>query len=110
MTVRCGLELEPQPLAEGGFRGQEYRQDVRGAVTDQPIRVIFQGKEVSTLVTLDATPATAVHTGHGVGGSILDRVPLLAVTRRGVRARSVTNARNSAAGVAPSAPPVPANS
>ena len=65
----------------------EYIQDVRRASTGDEIRVAFEGDGITTHLLVAGAPDTEVAVGTGPGGSILDRVPMGAVTRRGERQR-----------------------
>jgi hypothetical protein len=69
--------------APKSFVGMEYVKNGRTGSTDGPVRVRFVGKAADVRLTVAPAPDTAVLTGDGVGASVLDRVPLAMVTRRG---------------------------
>jgi len=75
--------LQPREAAEDEFRGMRYVENRRAGTTDGAVRVAFATEGVTTALTLDAAPNTEVLVGDGVGASVLDRVPLVRVTRRG---------------------------
>ncbi|NQT86303.1 heparinase II/III family protein, partial [bacterium] len=72
--------------APSPYVGMEYVQNVRTGATDGPVRVQFPGKTVGASLTLAAAPKTSVLTGDGVGASVLDRVPMVMITRHGRQA------------------------
>ena len=65
------------------IRGREYVTNVRAGRTDEPVRVVFSGPAVATHLLLAGEKGTTVHVGDGVGGSVVDRVPMVIVRRRG---------------------------
>ncbi len=67
--------------------GWKYIERVRCGMTDDAVRVRFVDEGVTTHLTLAAAGGSEVRTGDGVGGSVLERVPLAMVTRRGSWAR-----------------------
>ncbi len=69
------------------FAGMEYVENVRTGTTDPAGRVVFSSEGINNTLTFDAAPGTEFLTGDGVGGSVMDRVPLVRVTRRGKTAR-----------------------
>jgi oligo-alginate lyase len=73
-------QQDPRPPAAPGW---EYIENVRFGATDGPIRVRFPGDKVSTHLTMAPATGTELRTGDGVGKSVVDRVPLVAVGRRG---------------------------
>jgi len=83
--VQSDVAAEPGK-APDKFAGMEYVQSIKTGSTDGPIRVAFAGKGMTTHLTMAAAPATEVAVGDGVGASVMDRVPLVAVTRRGAAA------------------------
>jgi len=85
-SVRCEAASRPGKLARS-YPGQEYVRNVRIGTTDGPVHVSFADKDVTTHLTVAAQPKTEVRIGDGVGASVLDRVPLVMVTRRGQGAR-----------------------
>ena len=64
-------------------QGFEYLQDVRIGKTDGPVRATVLTGEDRVEVTVGAEAGTEVLAGTGVGESVMDRVPLVFVTRRG---------------------------
>jgi hypothetical protein len=83
----CETAREPAQVGTEDYAGLEYVENLKGGFTDMPVRVVFPDKNVTTNLVLAARPGTGVHTGNGVGASILDRVPLVMVARRGKVAR-----------------------
>ena len=66
--------------------GMEYVENTKAGATDGPLRVQFAGKTAAVHLTMAPAPQTGVLTGDGVGASILDRVPMVMVTRQGAEA------------------------
>jgi len=64
-----------------------YIQSKRAGSVAGPIRLAFVGKDVTTHLAADAADGTDVLTGDGPCASVLDRVPLVMLTRRGKTAR-----------------------
>jgi len=88
-SVRCGAADKTGELPTN-CAGREYVRNVRAGGTDGPARAVFGAKGVTTYVTFDGQAATAVRIGDGVGASVLDRVPMMMVSRRGRRVRFVS--------------------
>jgi hypothetical protein len=65
------------------YPGGEYIQDAKRGTTDEPVRVRFEGENVTTCLTMSGSPGTAVTTGDGVGASVDDRVPMVTIGRNG---------------------------
>jgi hypothetical protein len=63
--------------------GWDYVKDVKSGKTDGPITVEFEDGPVATRLLMAGAPGTAVRTGTGAGASVLERVPLVRVTRSG---------------------------
>ena len=68
-------------------QGFEYLEDVRRGRTDGPIRATVDVGKDRVQVTVNGEANSEVLIGTGVGESVLDRVPLVFVTRRGQAAR-----------------------
>jgi len=68
-------------------QGFEYIEDVRSGEADTTIRATITMDENCVKVTVNGEPDSEVLVGTGVGESIMDRVPLVFVTRRGQEAR-----------------------
>ncbi len=83
--IECDAAKEPGK-APDKFVGTEYLQNLKAGSTDGPIRVQFPGKTVTTHFTMAAAPKTEVLVGDGPCASVLDRVPLIMVTRHGTEA------------------------
>ncbi len=83
--IECDAAKEPGK-APDKFVGTEYLQNLKAGSTDGPIRVQFPGKTVTTHFTVAAAPKTEVLVGDGPCASVLDRVPLIMVTRHGTEA------------------------
>jgi hypothetical protein len=81
-TAACEVARKDDKLGDR-FPGQEYVEHVKSGVSDNTLRVRFDGPAIATHLTVAAAPGTEVRTGDGAGSSITDRVPLVVVTRRG---------------------------
>jgi hypothetical protein len=68
-------------------QGFEYIEDARSGTTDEIIRATVALDEDRVEITVNAEAGSEVLVGTGVGESILDRVPLIFVTRRGQKAQ-----------------------
>lgn len=68
-------------------QGFEYLEDVRRGITDESIRATVTLNEDRVEITVNAKAGSEVLVGSGVGESVLDRVPLIFVTRQGQDAR-----------------------
>jgi len=81
-AAQCEVSKSPgkAPLR---YVGMEYVQNIRTGTTDGPVRVQFLDKTVIASLAMAAAPKTDVLTGDGVGASVLDRVPMVVVTRHG---------------------------
>jgi hypothetical protein len=82
-AVTCDAATEDHQLDPNEFIGHEYIQNVKQGSTDDPVHVTFDSAPVTVHLTVADEPATRVRIGDGVGSSILDRVPLAMLTRRG---------------------------
>jgi len=80
--VRCAQAQKPRPL-DDRFSGREYINNVLGGEAAGPITVEFDDPNGLTRVMVAEGEAAEVRTGDGVGASVVDRVPLTIVTRRG---------------------------
>lgn len=85
-SVACPAATKPGKLADT-FAGQEYVKNVRTGQTDRPISAHFTDGDVVTHLLAAAGPGTEVRIGEGMGKSVLDRVPLVVLTRKGRNAR-----------------------
>jgi hypothetical protein len=83
--VSCDAAIREGKLADQ-YVGQEYIQNIKVGATDAPVRAQFAGKDLVTHLTMAAAPETQLAIGDGVGASILDRVPMVMVTRNGTEA------------------------
>ena len=81
-SVRCETASQPGKLGET-YAGQEYVENVKTGTTDQTVLVEFPLRELTTRLTVAAERGTEVRVGDGVGASVMDRVPLAMITRRG---------------------------
>ncbi|MEE2825755.1 MAG: heparinase II/III family protein [Planctomycetota bacterium] len=86
-SVGCDIAMLPQKLLESDYPGMEYVKDTLVGKTNDILRVRFEAPALKTQLTLDGQRDTEVLTGSGVGSSILNRVPLIRVTRHGKTAR-----------------------
>lgn len=77
----------PAVAEETDFPGMEYVQNARQGTTDEVARLSFASDKASNSLSFDASPGTKLLTGDGVGASVVDRVPLVRVTRCGKSAR-----------------------
>jgi len=76
--ARLGTDLDRR------YIGHSYVQNITGGKANGPIRVRVVDGDVTTHLTMDdQTLRTLVRIGDGVGESIVDRVPMAMVTRRG---------------------------
>ena len=81
--------------------GFEYLQNVRRGQSDGPAEATILRGEDRVRVLINGETATEVLVGTGVGESVLDRVPLVMVTRHGPSARfsaAINPTSGSAAG------------
>ncbi|MBM3211752.1 hypothetical protein FJZ33_06015 [Candidatus Poribacteria bacterium] len=74
---------DDQALEGQGF---EYIKDLRTGDTDTPINAVIDMGRDQVQVLLDEVPGSQVIIGTGVGESIMHRVPLIFVTRKGQKA------------------------
>lgn len=83
--IACAQAADAGDAPEG--QGFEYIQDVRRGGSDETVRarVAHDGNGIHVLVNGEA--GSEILTGTGVGESVLDRVPLIFVTRQGTAAR-----------------------
>lgn len=63
--------------------GWDYVRDVRTGKADGPFAVEFDDGPVVTRLRMAGAPGTGVATGTGPGASVLERIPLVRVTRSG---------------------------
>lgn len=68
---------------EKAFSGAEYLSHIQRGATAAPIAVRFDGPPLATQLMVAGDGDSQVLTGDGVGASILDRVPLVMIGRRG---------------------------
>ncbi|HOS42788.1 MAG TPA: heparinase II/III family protein [Armatimonadota bacterium] len=83
----AAAEAAAQP--EDGYPGLIYLQDLRAGRTDGAITVQFAGEAVTTYLHAAAARDTGVRVADGPGSSVLERVPLVMLTREGAAARFV---------------------
>jgi hypothetical protein len=81
-SVRCAAATESGGPREK-FAGMEYIQHVRSGRGDGTMMVRFEDKPITTYLTLGGGEGTDVLIGDGVGGSIMERIPLAAAQRQG---------------------------
>ncbi len=87
-AVACPAAVKPLDQLAAEYPGQEYLQDLQQGPSDQPIRVQFSDSTTATLLLAAAggsqsSEPTIVTTGNGVGGSVVERIPLSILTRQG---------------------------
>ena len=75
-----------RPAKAPSHAGMEYVGNIRAGSSDGPLHVQFAGKTLAVHLTMAPAAKTGVLTGDGVGASILDRVPMVMVTRQGAEA------------------------
>ncbi len=83
----AGVAKQPGTKATPEIKGMQCIENARRGATDDVVRVVFDTDGVTNAMTLNAAPNTEVLVGDGVGASVLDRVPLVRVTRRGKTTR-----------------------
>ena len=84
--VRCEAAKQ-ENAPPNAMIGLEYIKNLLTGKTNGPIKVQFDGGEVTTFLTVTGAPGTEIRIGDGVGASVADRVPLAMVTRRGKAVR-----------------------
>ncbi len=87
-SVACDQAAKPIERLEPEYPGQEYLQHLQQGQIDQPIRVCFSDGDGDTLLlvapALEKSSAdTTLTVGNGVGASVVERIPLAIVSRRG---------------------------
>lgn len=80
--VICDVAQDSVSLADA-YPGGEYIQNAMQGVTDEMVRIRFEGSDLATYLTLAAEVGTDVTIGKGVGASVSDRVPMAMIGRRG---------------------------
>ncbi|MFT5299583.1 MAG: hypothetical protein ACI814_000356 [Mariniblastus sp.] len=85
-SIQCDV-AKKDAAPEPNFLGMEYVRNARVGSTNQSVTAAFISKNISTHLTLDARADTEVLIGDGVGGSVMERIPLIRVTRHGKSAR-----------------------
>lgn len=85
-SVRCEAARD-SATPDAGFAGMEYVQNMFTGRADDQTRITFEMKGMQTVLTLDAAKGTDILIGDGVGSSVLERVPMVRVTRQGKSAR-----------------------
>ncbi len=65
------------------YAGAEFLRNIKQGSADGPVRIDFGSPEIVTRLTVTGSRGTEVRIGDGPGASVLDRVPLAMVTRRG---------------------------
>jgi hypothetical protein len=58
-------------------------RNLSSATTDESVRVDFPSSAMTTRLTMAAAPHSQVSTADGPASSVLDRVPMTIVTRKG---------------------------
>ncbi len=74
-------------MPDSTFPGMEYVKNTRVGESDDGIKAAFKQRNVTTHLTVDARPSTKILVGTGVGKSIVERVPLIRITRTGTSVR-----------------------
>ena len=83
--ISCSAAVEETAAPEG--QGFEYLKGLRRGEAGGPFQAIVAMGPDRVGVHVNGEPGSEVLVGTGVGESVLDRVPLLVVTRRGQSAR-----------------------
>ncbi|MBM4036741.1 MAG: alginate lyase family protein, partial [Planctomycetes bacterium] len=83
--IACEAAKEPAK-APDKFVGMEYVQSIRTGSTDGSIFAEFPGQAITTHLWMAGAPKTEVLIGDGPCASILDRVPMVMITRHGTQA------------------------
>ena len=65
------------------YPGQAYIDNAKVGSTSEPIQLRFVNGEVTTRLSMAANTDTRVLVGDGVGASMLERVPMTMLTRKG---------------------------
>lgn len=81
-VAECAAALEPASL-ESSFSGSEYIENALSGSSEETVQVRFPDEGVTTYLTLAEGGQTGITTGDGVGGSILERIPLVIFTQHG---------------------------
>ena len=68
-------------------QGFEYLQNVRRGTASETVRATVANGEDRVHIMVDGEPGSGVMLGTGVGESVLDRIPMVVVTRKGKSAR-----------------------
>ena len=68
---------------DDAYPGRDYIDNAMAGETNKPIQVRFVDGDVTTCLTMAAQDGTRVLIGDGVGATVLERVPMAIVTRRG---------------------------
>ncbi len=79
--IQCAAADQSVAALGADYAGQEYVAHIEQGRTDAPVHAAFVDKNVTTYLTAAAAPATTVYTGDGVGASVVDRVPMIMLTR-----------------------------
>jgi heparinase II/III-like protein/alginate lyase len=80
--IVCDVARDPVSLA-AEYPGGEYVQNAARGVTDEMVRIRFEGSDLTTYLTVAAEDGTDVTIGEGVGASVSDRIPMAMIGRRG---------------------------
>ena len=78
----CDAAATPGKLAKP-FQGAEYIRNVRRGTADDPVRVRFVDKGLTTHLVMAEARGSGVAVGDGLLASVMDRVPVTVVTRKG---------------------------
>ena len=86
-TVQCDVADATVTRLDKDYVGLEFIKNAQTGTTSGATRATFDLQTLQMELTLDAARNTQVLIGDGVGSSVLERVPLIRVTRRGTSAR-----------------------
>lgn len=74
---------------DDAYPGRDYIGNMLAGDTNEAIQMQFLDGDVTTRLSMAPQDGTSVLTGDGVGASVLERVPMTIITRRGQRASFV---------------------
>ena len=80
---RVLCEAAKDAPGDDAFPGWDYIDNTTAGETNSPVQVRFVDSDVTTHLTIAAQDGTGVLIGDGVGATVLERVPMAMVTRRG---------------------------
>lgn len=90
-TIQCDAVNKTAGEFGKGYPGQQYVEHIKLGQIDDAVRAKFTAPKQVTYLTEVGAPETVVYTGDGVGASVVDRVPMVMLSRhaRGTRFATV---------------------